>query len=697
MGNRARVSASALALAAGLAAAAAAQEGTGETEVIVVRSAPILTEADSLVGSADVLSADEIVSRLNGNLGDTLASLPGVESTFFGPGAGRPVVRGLGAERVQVLINGLGLIDASSASPDHAVAADPLGAESIEVLRGPAAIAYGGGAVGGVINVFDGRIPEEPLDAPVEGEAYAGYTSVDEGSQLAARVRAGAGPVVFQLQGERREADEYEIPGFAESALQRAMEEKEHGEEEHDHEDEEEAFGVVENSDYEFETYGGAVSLVSERGFLGVSIKQIDAEYGLPGGHEHAHGEEEEEHEEGEEHEEEEEEIVRLVLEQTRYDIRGELNRDGFYNRVRGALAFADYEHVELEGDETGTTFSNEGYEGRLELAHRHDDARAGALGVQFADRDFAAVGDEAYVEPATATEFGVFAVERYDAGGWGIEGGVRYDTRKVDGTVDGVAFSRDFNAFSGSISGFLRPSEDVFLGLILSRTQRAPTDIELASNGAHIATRAVEIGDLDLDTETAWTLEGAARWTTDRAEASATVFANNYNGFIGLFDTGEIDEDEDLPIFNYRQTDAEFFGFELYGRTELFTAAAALISADAAIDFVEADSDLGELPRIPSLSATFGLEAERGALSGRFEIEHHAEQAEVAEFELPTESYTFLNASAQWRPLAERDVVLIAGVRNLADEEGRVHTSFLKDLIPLPGRNVRVAIRAAF
>ena len=735
--------ASLAALSAGAAAAQSnAEPAAASEDVIVVSSTPLRLSSDEVVGAVTVVGEDTLIQQLDGNIADTLDALAGVNSSYFGPASGRPVIRGLGEDRVAVLINGLTAMDASASSPDHAVAGEVLGARQVEVLRGPAAIAYGGNAIGGVVNILDGRIPTSPVEGGVDGYVYLGATSVDEGEQAAGRLAFGAGPFVFQIDAMRREAENFDIPGFAESDVFRAAEDEhdhdhddhdhdedhdddhgDHHEDEHDHEGddhdhEDEAFGTVEDSFYTFETLSGAASLVETWGFVGVSAKSTQAEYGLPGhshAHGHGHGEDEddhdhddhdhdheddhghdEDHDHGEGHDHghgEGEEGARVVLEQTRIDLRGELNFDSFFNRVRWSFAYGDYEHSELEGNgEVGVTFLRDGVEGRIEFAHDHDDTRQGAWGLQFFDQDFAALGEEAFVEPVNTQDYGLFLVERWDFGGWGVEAGGRLETR----SLTGQAAERSFDAVSASGSVFFRPAERAFVSATVSRTERAPTDTELFSNGPHLATETFEIGDLSLGVETALSFEAVARWSAERWFGELTVFHSDYDGFIGLFPTGA--EEDELDVFVYRQDDAELSGFEASGGVEFGQALGAVWSGDAAVDYVQgALDDGGDLPRIPPLSGLFGVDADFGALSARAEARLVAEQDEVADFELPTDGYALLNASVQWRPSDRHDVAIIASVRNITDEEARTHTSFLKDQVPLPGRNVRLAVRAAF
>ncbi|MGX6648559.1 TonB-dependent receptor [Maricaulaceae bacterium MS644] len=672
-------------------------------DVITVTSSPIQVDNRSSAGAVTVIGEDQLVRDLNGNLADTLERTPGVTTTYFGPASGRPIVRGLGAERVRVLINGLGGLDASASSPDHAVSSEVLGAQAIEVLRGPAAIAFGGGAVGGVVNILDGRVPTAPVDGLFDGFVYLGGTSVDDGSQVAGRLTGSVGAVVLQGDYVRRHGGGFEIPGFAESEAERA---EHHGDDDHDedhhddhegHEDEEPEFGSVEGGFYTFESASAGASLVQDWGYVGLSVKNLDAEYGLPG-HSHAHEEEHGEdhggdHDHDEDHGHDEEEGVPILLmEQTRIDLRGEIARDGFLNRVRFGFAHSDYGHAELEGDEIGTLFDVEGVEGRVELAHDHGGVRQGAWGVNAFARDFEAIGEEAYIEPVTTQDWGAFATERWDYDSWGFEAGARLETRKLNG----LRAERRYDTVSASGSLFARPAEPWFVAASLSRTERAPSDVEVFAFGPHAATQSFEIGNLDLDTETAWSVEGRARYEIARFFAELDVFYADYDGFIGLFPTGA--EEDGFDVFEYRQEDARLYGFELYGESEIAEIAGVQLIAEAGIDYVRAETDAaGNLPRIPPLSANLALIAERGIWSARAETRLVAEQDDTADFETATGGYALLNADLVVTPFDARDVSLILGVRNITDEEARVHSSFLKDQIPLPGRNIRVAIRAAF
>lgn len=668
--------------------AATALQKDGGDVVVITGIGPART-ADELIASTTVLDDTAIIERLGGGLGDTLAGVPGVSSTAFGPGASRPVIRGLGAERVQVLINGIGVIDASSASPDHAVTGDPLGAERIEILRGPATLAYGGGAAGGVVNVIDGLIVEELPDAPFSATGYAGHTSVDDGNTLAARGVGTAGDVVGVLSWTRREGSDLEIPGLAESAALRAQEEA--GGEAH-----EQVSGTLENSGVESQAFSGGLSFVGDSGFIGVAVRRLENKYGVVGGHAHeeepapaglgplamgvaAVGETPE--------------APFIDMAQTRYDVRGGWRfRDGFLDRVTGSLSLVDYEHTEFEGPgEPGTRFTNEGHEGRLEAQHVNLGGWVGSIGVQTSRRDFRAVGDEAFVTPTVTDQHGVFVFETYEIGDWGIEGGLRYDRVMVDNAING---KETFDTVNASFGMHGHVTENLFLGATVSRTERAPNDVELFADGPHLATQQYEIGNPQLGTERGVSLEGSARWEAGPLAIGGSLYRFAFEDFIYLSPTGA--ELDGLPVFATLQGDATFTGGEITASYAIGEAFGANWTIDGAADAVRAKlDDGGDLPRIPPLSAMAGVEADAGFVKARLEVRWADRQDRVADFELPTDGWTAVDLRTTWR--LSPGVELIVDGANLTDEEIRYHASPLKDLAPMAGRGLRIGLKAGF
>ncbi|MBN8607812.1 MAG: TonB-dependent receptor [Caulobacterales bacterium] len=656
-----------VALSVLLPAAALAQE-SDEAEIVV--TAPLEGSRIESLQGAEVLNRDDILAQLNGGLGDTLDATPGISTTFFGAGASRPIIRGLGEDRVRVLQNGIGAIDASTASPDHAVTSDGLDAERIEVLRGSAALAYGGNAIGGVVNVIDQSIPTRTIDG-AEGDLLAAYSSIDSGLQGAPNVGFGAGDFSVRVSASTRETDPYETP-----------------------------VGEALNQWTSLRTFGAGASLVRDWGFAGVAIKTTQDEYGLlpedppePGGH--------------------------IELEQTRIETRGDFRIDiGPFDRLDYGLQHSDYEHTEFEGDgAAGTVFTSEGFEGRLE-AHHGGDQIDGAIGLQFSDVDFAAEGDEAFITATSTQDIGFFAVERYDVGAWGLEGGVRLERREIDNESFGA---RAFDNVSASAGVFMRPAQNWFLGVTLARTERAPTAIELFSDGPHLATANYEVGDPGLGQETALSIEGSLRYDSGPLRFELNLYHIDFEDYVALVERGDVfwlDEVSDtsgfapdasdpgipgtadvLPVFAFTQQDATFTGGEAFVVARLFEANGVTYSADAAYDLVRAEFDGGgHPPRIPPSALTLGVAAESEHWTGRLEMVDTARQNRLATFETPTDGYSFINAGLTFRPAgAPSSWSLRLDARNLTDEEGRVHSSFLKDEIALPGRNFRFTVLTSF
>ncbi len=636
-----------------------------------------------------VLSGEELDLRRQATLGETLAEEPGVSSTYFGPGASRPVIRGLGGDRVRILSDGVGSADASNTSPDHAVSVDPLSAERIEVLRGPATLLYGSSAVGGVVNVLDGRIPNYVPSQPITGQVeVSGGTVADERSG-AASLGGGGGRLAWHADFLRRETDDYEIPGRAESEAAHA------GEEGEEHEEEGPA-GVLANSALESEAGAFGISWIGDKSYIGVSVSGFDTLYGVPGGH-HEEGEEGEGGEEGEEG------PVRIDLEQRRADLRGEYSGlgdwgglGGLFRGVKYRFGVADYEHVELEGAEVGTRFTNDSWEGRLELVQQRRGRLSGSLGAQAASTDFAAIGEEAFVPPSVTDSWAVFAFEelavnertRFQFGG-------RFERQDVE--PEGGAAGRSDDGISGSLGLVWDPSEDYSVGASIARSERLPTATELFADGPHIATRAFEIGNPALDTEDSLGIDLSLRKRTGRLTGVVNLFANRFDGYIFEAFTGE--EEDGLQVIRFEQADAEFYGAELDAVGRLVQVGEAHLDLRFGADLVRAELTAGgDLPRIPPLTSHLGLDFHHGPFRATVEGIRAEEQDRVAENETPTGGYTLVNAALSYRLLLGRTVtdVILRG-RNLTDEEARNHVSFLKDAAPLPGRDVSLGLRVGF
>ena len=671
-------------------------------EIIV--SAQGLRNLDILAGTS-VLQGDDLQRNQSGQLGDVLAKLPGVTSSGFAPGVSRPILRGFSGERVRTMIDGIGTIDASNTSDDHAVAIDTLTTERIEVLRGPAVLLYGSQAIGGAVNVIDKRIPRRPLDEPIHIDALAGYDSVNDQYQAGGSIDlALGGGFVIHADGSYRDAGNLDIPGYVVSDALRADlladadEHEEEGELEEAGELRETANrrGKLPNSYFDSWNANAGFAFFSGDSSLGASVGWLETTYGVPerpgAGHHHEEGEDAED----EEGLVEEEAPVSIGLKRFRADLRGELALgDGFLDRLVTRVGYTNYEHTEFEGDEVGTVFDVQGIEARAEFVQNDNGPLRGSFGAQYYWRDFQAIGEEAFVAPNRTDQFGLFALQEFGDGPFQLEGAARYETTQVESAQLGI--ERNFNAFSGALGASYETAGGLRFGVNGTRVQRAPSGEELFANGPHIATQAFEIGDPTLGLEKAWGVEAYARGMVGPARVGVTVSKSWFDNYIYLSETGE--EEDELPVFQFLQSDANYFSVEGEMSVPFVKREGLTLTAEANATYVEAELDDGTpLPRIPPLTVLGALDAQIGTINARAEVQWFAEQDRVAAFETPTDDFAFVNASHAFNPrFLGGGVTLMAQVDNIFDVEGRRHSSFTKDFVPLPGRNLRVSARLSF
>ena len=702
----------ALALASPAAFAETASDNkTKDLEAVVVTASPLKGNAESVATPVDVLYGEDLDKTKAGTLGETVAKLPGVQTTYFGTGVGRPIIRGQEGPRVQVLSGGIGSMDASTVSADHAVSIEPFLADQIEVLKGPATLLFGSGAIGGAVNVVDGRLAESIPDQPLSGRAEVRGNTVNDERTGMFRLDGVSGNWVLHVDGLVRDTDDYDIPGVA------ILHDHEEGEE---HEEEPQPKGTLPNSSVSTKAGAVGATYLGDRGYFGLAASTYRTNYGIPAGA-HVHGEEDHDHEGEEDHEHEEEEgPVRIDMVQNRLDMKaGVYNPVSFLESVNLRAAWNDYEHVELEGGEVGTRFTNEGYDARLEAVQKTWNGWRGAFGLQFGSTDFSAVGEEAFV-PSTVTDaLGLFVVQEKDFGPWKLELGGRYDQVKLK--PDDRA-STDFSAVNLSAAAIWRLSDGFDLRFGLDRSERAPTNEELFAGGTHVATQSIEIGDASLDTEKGVRAEIGAHWHTDRADLKLAVYQTRFKDFIYLTDTGV--EEEGYPVRLWTQDDATFTGAEAEAKIQLADTAAGAWDQRLYGDYVRAKQDGsgmrtvafevphgdhthgyevdiaqgGYLPRISPMRFGADLGWSLGGWRASLGAVRYGKQDDVAQNEEPSDGYTLVDAHVAYRwdrPASSWEVFLDGS--NLTDEEARPHTSLLRDYAPLPGRGVAFGIRAYF
>jgi len=673
-----------------------------DAEGIIIVSAAGLKELDLLAGISVLEAGDIQRASVNGQIGDLLAKLPGVSSTSFAPGSARPVLRGQQGERVRVLIDGVGTADVSNTSVDHATTIEPLTVERIEVLRGPAVLLYGSQAIGGAVNVIDKRIPTRMPEEPFHFDAFVGVDSASNLRTGAASLDLGVGAdLVLHVDGSWRKTGNADIggfqlsPGLRTELLEKAAEKETDGEPDEAAELREAAGrrGFIPNSAVESWTIHAGLGLILGQSTFGAAIGWYDSTYGVPTrpGAGHHHGEDG-----GDETEGEGEERVTIGLEQFRADFKGDIYLGaGAFEQLKLRVGYSDYTHTEFEGGEAGTTFDSKSIEARAELVQNTNGALRGSSGIQYQHRDFLAIGDEAYIAPNLTDQFAVFTLQEYGTGPVQIEAAGRAEFTKVKANTLGI--KRDYEAFSGALGLVYQGIEGVRIGLNGSRAERAPSAEELFSNGPHVATQAFEIGDPDLTTERAWGLEAYARGRIGAGTFNLTAYRQWFDNYIFLEATGE--QEDGLPVFEYLQQDADFWGFEAELTYPLLDTGRLRLLIDLSASYVEAElADGTAVPRIPPLSLLGALEAQTDAFDLRAEVQWFDAQKRVTEFETPTDSFTLVNALVAWRPLAgQRNVTVQLAADNIFDVVGRRHASFTKDFVPLLGRNFRASVRLSF
>ena len=672
-----------LSLALAFGSAVAHADDTALAPVTVSASALALG-SDQMSTPVSVLAGDELVRRRAATLGETLTGEPGIAASHFGAGASRPIIRGMDGPRVKLLSDGSEIMDASTISPDHAVAIEPMLSEQIEVLRGPSALAYGGGAIGGVVNVLDRRVPTAVPERGVEGSVELRADSVANGVAGAFEVTAGSGNLAFHAEGLKRDARDYRVGGGWDHSR-------------------------VEGSYNQTETGSLGVSWVGERGYLGLAFTRQQNEYGLPGhSHEyeacHPHGNhlhcghhgEEDEHE----HDHDEHGGTPYVkLDSDRWDLRGErLEPFAGFTRARLRASYTDYGHDEIEQvegiDSVGTRFRSKASDARVELEHAPLGGWRGVLGLQTGRRDFRADGDEAYVPPTVTTRHAAFLIEEYTLADWRFEAGLRHEWQDID--VDSsTQRDRSHRGNSVSLGAVWNFAPQYSLGMTLSRTQRLPTAEELYARGLHMATSTWERGNPDLKAETANNVDLTLRKLTGPTTFSVSLFHNRIDDYIHA---RTLDAHEDFQLIEYAQRDASFTGIEGAIRQQLDATFGLTLFGDYVRAKLEAGDGDRDLPRIPAHRVGLRLDAKWNAWRAEAEVYRVGRQDDVAEFERETPGYNMVNVGLSYNGRYNTTPwqVYVKG-NNLGNQLAYAHTSFIKNAAPLEGRNLSLGVRVSF
>lgn len=669
-----------------------AQEPEDRIEQVTVVAHPL--SGEGLAQAVDILEGKELARKRATNIGATLAKQPGIHSAPFGNAVGRPIIHGLSGPRVRIMEDRIDTLDVSVTSGDHAVSVEPFIAERIEVLKGASTLLYGTGAIGGVVDVHTARIPHS---VPLDGLAGGLETRFDDntnGFSRAMKLNGGIDRFAWHVDATRKEGDDYEIPGFTESAGFRAAEALEEAESGEAHEEGEEVQGFLPGSFFSSTSKAVGASYLPDWGIIGISVSQLNANYGLPGGHGH---DDDEASPPGAPT------TPTLDMSQTRTDFELAVkNPFGSFTSLNIRAGYNDYTHQEIEPDgEVATTFTNKAWEGRVELVHESKNW-TNVFGLQQTTRAFSSIGEEAFVPPVDTSDSGLFWVGERAFESFDLETGLRIG-RTTHDSESGP--ERDFSTYAASI-GAVIPLESGFqFGLTADYSSRAPVAEELYSKGPHLTTNSFELGDVNLRNEDAVNLAASAQYVDDIWSATITSYYTEFSDFIYQETTGGVQLD--LPVVMYQQADATFYGIDVDVSTELFSG--KLFNKDESnarlnvmFDYVNAELDVtgnSNIPRLPPMRFGLGLEGNWGPVSGSIDYLRVSEQDDVANLELATDAYNDLSLHIEYAlPLSGSTTAtgFIQG-RNLTNEEQRIHTSFINAFAPAPGRAVEVGVRLEF
>jgi iron complex outermembrane recepter protein len=694
--------------------------GVAEAERVVVSGGAIERSETDKAQSVTILSEDNLKLQTEPTLGDTLAEQPGIGGSGFTAGSSRPVIRGQADNRVRVLNNGTEVFDVSNISPDHAPSVSALLSQSIEVVRGPATILYGSGAIGGVVNITDNLIPVEQQPEMLSGEADARFDSVDlERSGALALTLSPFQHFVVHAEGSILRTDDRSIPGFA---LDQRIRAELTPEQRRNNGFGGNPFGEVPNTFVKMKDFGIGASYVWDKGYIGASYTRFLSEYGVPNNPETG--------EPGVPPE-----PVHLDIRKDQYNVRSSVvDPFPWFSVANLKFVYTDYRHTEIDGETVGATFKTKGVDSRIELVHQPIGIVQGSIGSQVFFKDFSVLGEEAFLQPTDTLAVAGFVFEEAKLNPVRLQFGARveYDAVSIDSSDPELTSltspsqkDQDFLPVSGAAGAIYDFAKDWQLALNLTYSQRAPTVEELFARGPHDATFQFIIGDPNLDVEINRSVDVSLRRTAGRVTGFISGFYTSYDGFIDFTPTGEIEDG--LQVFIYTPKNAEFYGAE--GRVDFHLLPLEITRLSEPsdsksvknvimkgeettqknpndlylrlqADYVHAeDSDTGEpLPRITPFRYGISLNYESEHWTASIEGWRVDAQNRVAQFETSTPGYTFLNASVGYKFQWGRTYnYLYARGTNLLDAEARNHLSFLKEVMPLPGRGVVVGLRTTF
>ena len=603
-----------------------------------------------------VLAGQDLSKQLEGSLGATLSTQPGVAERSLGPGPGRPVIRGLDGDRVLILEDGQRMGDVSSQSGDHGITINTASASRIEVVRGPATLLHGSSAIGGLVNVITEQIPTHAVQAVSGSVVLDGGTAASEGGG-AADLWWGDGSWALHASGGGRRSGDVDTP-----------------------------LGTVENTQSRGGSGSVGVSYLGRRGYIGGNYGFEDTRYGIPF------------LEEGN---------IQLTPRRHRIGVRTELRKlDGFVESVRGSLGIRRYRHEELEEAEVGTRFENNQIEVEVLANHAPAGPLTGTFGGWVLARQFRAIGEEALSPPVDQLGAAMFAYEELKWPHVTFQLGGRLDYAKFE--PQGRLPERDFTEFSGSVGLLVRPpaaSDNLTVAVSLARAARHPALEELYFFGEHPGNVSFEIGNPQLPAEHALGFDASLRWRYSRVSGEFTYFVNDVSDFIARreltgaeFAVRFPDEQDpgEFAIVEFVRADSVLQGVEAHSDLTITPS----LFAELGFDWVRGEQSATDdpLPRMPPLRLRTGLRYERNALQVGGEVVAVRRQDRVFGAETETPGYALLKLFASYSFLIGNTVSTItARLDNATDRLYRNHLSLIKDVVPEMGRNLKLIYKVQF
>ena len=652
---------------------------------IPITANPLELLSEEMVRPIYIMNGINLQNNRNSSLGSTLEAIPGVSNSGWGDNLGRPVIRGMGRNRIQILNNGMQIRDVSNMSGDHGIALDTLAAEQIEIIRGPESIIYGGGAIGGVVNIIDYRIHPEFVEGIIGkyDTSYGGANNQSSGSIL---VDIGSENTMFHLDLYNRDTKNLKIPGF--SVSERLANS--------DPEFNRDAFGkdILQNSYSDSGGGGLGATYFFDKGFTGISFAKHEQEYGtiLEDGA-----------------------YIDLASDNYKYDLEVR-DLSNLINKVKFKLSYNDYQHQEMEDGSVNSDFFDQGTDGKVEVVHSLLSQSGGIVGMNFGAFRFSQKNGS-FIANNQRNNIGLYALERYAVRNHQLTFGLRHDYQAYDANSfisdDGAAVSggaetstpfsaskKTFNNTSMSFGTSSKLSENWSLGFSLAHTERAPAQDELFVYGKHHATETIEHGDRNLKDERSNSIDATLSWENQGNAFSLTPYFTDFSSYIALLDTGEVQYhdhggvEEALKVFQHQNIPAEFYGFEFQGNINLSPNYGLSYWGD----YVRAkNKNGGDLPRIPPLSLGSGLFYQWNTLQANINIEHKFSQSDIEVNELKTDDYTNLSMTVNYQlPFAKEFNFFIKG-DNLLDDQKRDHASFLKDKTLMGQRNFSLGLSGSF